>query len=78
MNLSELQFMEQATDFGTPALSLSGLNMQVVPVGLRDAIKAIETAAADPGVKYILLRPDNVSAGMADLEELRHALEDGE
>ena len=76
MNLSELQFMEQATDFGSPALSLSGINMQVVPVGLRDAVKAIETAAADPGVKYILLRPDGVSGGMADLEELRRALKE--
>ena len=68
MNLSEIQLNEQPADMAMPALSLSGFNMQVAPVGLRDAVKAIETAAADPGVKYILLRPDNVNAGMADLE----------
>jgi len=76
MNLSEIQFMEQATDLGMPAFSPAGINMRVVPVGLRDAVKAIEAAAADPGVKYILLRPDNLSAGMADLEELRSALKE--
>ncbi|MBP5675649.1 MAG: signal peptide peptidase SppA [Bacteroidales bacterium] len=76
MNLSEIQLNEQPADMAMPALSLSGFNMQVAPVGLRDAVKAIETAAADPGVKYILLRPDNVNAGMADLEELRHALKE--
>ncbi len=76
LNLSEIQLSEQPAEMATPAFSLSGLNMQVAPVGLRDAVKALETAAADPGVKYILLRPDNVSAGMADLEELRDALKE--
>ena len=76
LNLSEIQLSEQPAEMATPAFSLSGLNMQVAPVGLRDAVKALETAAADPGVKYVLLRPDNVSAGMADLEELRDALKE--
>ena len=43
-------------------------------VGLHDAVKAIQTAATDNAVKYILLRADAASAGMADLEELRAAL----
>ena len=76
MNLSEIQLSEQPEEMAMPAFSLSGLNMQLAPVGLRDAVQAIETAAADPGVKYILLRADGVNAGMADLEELRHALKE--
>lgn len=76
LNLADIQLMEQTTEMAVPALSTAGLNMQVSPVGLRDAVKAIQTAAADPGVKYILLRPDAVSAGMADLEELRAALKE--
>ena len=74
MNLSEIVINEQPAEMAVPALSPAGINMQVVPVGLRDAVKAIGAAAADPGVKYILLRPDGVTAGMADLEELHRAL----
>ena len=75
LNLSEISLVEQTSQMPFPAFSLGGgFNMNVVPVGLRDAVKAIETAAADPGVKYILLRPDGVTGGMADIEELRRAL----
>ena len=75
LNLSEISLVEQTSQMAFPAFSLGGgLDMTVVPVGLRDAVKAIETAAADPGIKYILLRPDGVTGGMADIEELRKAL----
>ena len=74
LDLSQITIVEQATEMSMPAFSLSGMSMTATPVGLRDAVKAIETAAMDPGVKYILLRPDGVNAGMADLEELRRAL----
>lgn len=74
LNMSEISIMEQANEFAMPAFSLSGVSMDVTPLGLRDAVKAIQAAAMDPGVKYILLRPDGANAGMADLEELRRAL----
>ena len=74
LDMSQISIVEQASEMTMPAFSLSGMSMTATPVGLRDAVKAIETAAMDPGVKYILLRPDGVSAGMADLEELRRAL----
>ena len=74
LNMSEISIVEQATETAMPAFSLSGVSMDVTPVGLRDAVKAIQAAAVDPGVHYILLRPDGASAGMADLEELRSAL----
>lgn len=74
MDLSKISFVEQTAEMAMPAFSLSGINMDVVPVGLRDAVKSLESAAADPGVKYILLRPDGFSGGMADIEELRKAI----
>ncbi len=40
-----------------------------------DAIKAVERAAADPGVKFIYMEPDNFAGSISSLEELRNALE---
>lgn len=40
-----------------------------------DAIKAVERAAADPGVRFIYMEPDNFSGSISSLEELRNALE---
>jgi len=75
LNLAEISLVEQTSQKPFPVFRMGGgINMNIVPVGLRDAVKAIETAAADPGIKYILLRPDGVSGGMADIEELRKAL----
>ena len=56
------------------SVSLMGLYAGVPTVGLWDAVQAIEAAAADPGIKYILLRADAASGGVSSLEELRAAL----
>lgn len=40
-----------------------------------DAIKAVERAAADPGVRFIYMEPDNFVGSISSLEELRNALE---
>ena len=45
------------------------------PVGMYDAIKAINKAAYDPAVQFIFMRPDGVSGGVAHLEEFRTALD---
>ena len=59
----------------SPSLSMMGLSASDGPtVGLWDAVQAIEAAAADPGIKYILLRADAASGGVSSLEELRAAL----
>jgi protease-4 len=44
-------------------------------VGIYSAIQAINTAAEDPSVKFIYLKPDGTTAGIAQLEEFRTALE---
>ena len=73
IDLSEVQLAEQTQDMSLMA-GISGLQMKVI--GILDAVRAIENAAADPAVKYIYLKPDMVYGGMAQIEELRQALVD--
>ena len=73
LDLSAFEITEQTQD---PSAQ-SYLSFSMLPqVGLRDAIQAVRTAATDPAIKFILLRPDGLSAGMADIEELRKALKE--
>lgn len=45
-------------------------------IGILNAVKAVEAAAADPAVQYIYMKPDMLMAtGMAEVEEFRQALE---
>ena len=74
IDLSKFSLGEQTKDeqLGT---GLSFLGYSDIPtLGLWDAVQAIEAAAADPGIKYIFLRPDAASGGISTLEELRAAL----
>ena len=74
IDLSKFALGEQTTDDQIGA-GLSFMGYSDVPtIGLWDAVQAIETAAADPGIKYIFLRPDAASGGISSLEELRSAL----
>ena len=61
---------------GDPMAMLQGGNMKVVTVGLYEAVKAIKTAAEDPGIKYIYLKTDGNASGSARTSELRKALKD--
>ncbi len=73
LDMAQFTIAEQTTDDQLSGFSLGGFS-NVPTVGLWDAIQAIDAAAADPGIKYILLRPDGATAGTSDLEELRSAL----
>ena len=75
IDMSQFSLGEQTKDdsFGS-GVSLLGMSAGGPTVGLWDAIQAVEAAAADPGIKYILLRADNASGGISSLEELRAAL----
>ena len=75
LNMSQFSLGEQTMDESfSPTVSLLGMTAGGPTVGLWDAIQAIEAAAADPGVKYILLRADGASGGVSTMEELRAAL----
>ncbi len=73
MDLSNISVSEQAQDIDITARIKGD---ESVSVGLWDAVQAIKAAAADPAVQYIFLRPEGLSAGQAQVEELRRALSD--
>ena len=75
LNLSLLQITDQENQ--DPFAAFGGLNsgQTISNISLRNAINAIgEASKPDSGIDYILLRPDGVNAGLADLEEIRAAL----
>jgi protease-4 len=75
LDMSQFTLGEQTLDEQfSSGLSMFGMTAGGPTIGLWDAIQAIEAAAADPGIKYILLRADGASAGTAQAEELRAAL----
>ena len=73
MDMSTVALMEQATEMD-PLAILQGGNMEIQPLGIYSAIRAINLAAGDPAIKYIYMKPDMVTGGTAQIEELRTAL----
>ena len=75
LDMSKIVLAEQSSegDFSSMSFSKEG---QPSIVGLHDAIEALKTAADDPSVKYVFLRPDGLAAGMATVQEFRGALSD--
>lgn len=57
-----------------PVMSFSGGAVRTI--GILDAVRAVKTAATDPAISFIYLRPEGVNVGMAHLEEFRQALLD--
>ena len=68
VDLSKVQIDEQANEALTFGAS------QGTPMGIYQAMKAIEAAAEDPGVKAIYLKPDGAVIGLAQRQEFRSAL----
>ena len=73
LDMSTFVLEEQSKEASAPAMMSMNFDMTPV-VGLHDAVEAIQAAADDPGVKYILLRADGAVTGMAGAEEFRAAL----
>ena len=73
MDMSKIALVEQPVA-GVDIQSAFSGGSRVVPVGMWNAVQAIKFAAADPSVKFIYLKPDGVSADLANVEELRTAL----
>jgi len=73
MDMSTVMLMEQ-TQEADPLAMIQGGGMEVSPLGIYSAIRAINIAAQDPAVKFIYMKPDGVMGGMAQIEELRMAL----
>ena len=75
IDLSQFAVGEQTQTDEIPSFYMSGISTGVPVVGIRDAVLALQEAAQDPAVRFVYLRTDGVSAGMAHLEEFRGALE---
>ena len=78
MDMSKLVITEQTKE-SAPSISISSLNsmgngQMTESIGIRDAVLAVRKAAGDPGVKFILLKTDNLSTGITQIGEIRQAL----
>lgn len=74
IDMSKITLTEQ-TQEADMSLMMQGMEAPQ-PLGILDAVAAINAASFDPAVKYIFLKPDGVTGGMAQVEELRNALAD--
>ncbi len=75
MDMSKIVISEQSTPASPDVMSLvSGGGSMVQNIGLWKAVQAINKAAEDPAVKYIFIKADGASGGMAQLQELRKSL----
>ncbi len=73
INMSTMTLAEQTKE-ADPFASLQG-NQTITPVGIYNAVKAINAAATDPAVKFIYMKPDAAMGGIAQIEEFRKALQ---
>ena len=75
INMEDFTLSEQTNDQPAPQFSLAGVSATMSSVGVRDALLALQEAASDPSIRFVLLRPDAANGGVAQLEEFRKALE---
>lgn len=73
MDLSQFSLVEQQVELDPISLIQGGGSVSK-PVGILDAVQAINTAAEDPAIKYIYLKTENASGSIATFEELRKSL----
>ena len=74
MDMSKISISEQAAASGPDIMSLMSRGQMGENIGLWKAVQAINIAADDHAVKYIFIKADGTSGGIASLQELRKAL----
>ncbi len=73
----KIDFKSAIMEHGSSSFSLASLSLGSLGTGsisLLNMVRAIDAAATDPSVSMIYMTPDNISAGMAQMEEVRAAL----
>ena len=73
IDMSKITLSEQTQEI--PLMDMIQGVDAAAPLGVLDAVAAINGAAYDPAVEYILLKPDGVTGGIAQIEEIRKALQ---
>ncbi len=74
----KVDFSNPVTELGEEdaMAALQSLNFNSSkPIRILKAVKAIENAATDPAIKFIYLNLNSMNIGMANMEEVRNALE---
>lgn len=72
IDMSQITLQEQTQE---PSLiERIAIENAPLPMGTLDIVAAINAASFDEAVKYILLKPDAVTGGIAQIEEVRNAL----
>ena len=74
IDMSKISITEQSTPAQPDVMSLVSGGGMTQSVGLWKAVQAINKAAEDPAVKYIYVKADGASGGIAQLQELRKSL----
>lgn len=73
MDMSDITLTEQTSE--VPMMDkIQGMDAPQ-PLGVLDAVAAINAATYDPAVRLIFMKPDGVTGGPAQIEEIRKALE---
>jgi protease-4 len=73
IDMSKIVLSEQTVE-ADPFAALQSGGTAPKPLGIWDAVNAINAAATDPAIKFIYLKPDGLSGHYAQVEELRSAL----
>ena len=73
IDMSKIVICEQTQDPDPLSMIQSG-GQTVKNIGIWDAVQALRKAAEDPGIKYIYLKTDGNTTGLALSSELRNAL----
>lgn len=74
IDMSTFTLSEQSTEANPLDVLMSG-GQSTTPLGILDAVNAINAAATDPAVKFIYMKPDGITGGTAQIEEFRKALD---
>ena len=71
----KIDFSNNINERGQSAFSMTTASMSMSEsMSLLQAVRAIDNAATDPGIKFIYLNTDMMGVSIATTEELRHAL----
>lgn len=73
IDMSKIVLSEQTVE-ADPFAALQSGGATPKPLGIWDAVNAINAAATDPAIKFIYLKPDGLSGHYAQVEEFRSAL----
>lgn len=73
----KIDFKSQVIENSDGAISLDLQSLNIGPsnsLSLLSYVRAIDAAATDPSIKAIYMTPDNIDAGISQIEEIRNAL----